>query len=162
MDRPFVTEHSRLEQTHGGFLARRELGRGVLVQRVRMLGQTNRRILIRHYAGRVFATCASLALDLAVYDTQCGAKLIRNGDWLTEILQRLFQSPWKLDLELLSRYLVACQRTARRPRLLEIPQQVWDDVPGSKRTLASAVDAFVPLGRLAVLHRRNMRAATRG
>ncbi|MFW5657561.1 MAG: glycosyltransferase [Bacteroidota bacterium] len=71
--------------------------------RISRLGASIYRNRIRHYFGRIFATMASSMLDLSVYDTQCGAKLMKN-----EIVQELFRKPfisrWLFDVELLFRY----------------------------------------------------------
>jgi len=59
--------------------------------RVALLGTTIERHATRHYLGRVFATAASLILDLRVYDTQCGAKAFHATPLLAAALEEPFQ-----------------------------------------------------------------------
>src|SRR5437762_2862299 len=79
----------------------------VFVDRVKLLGRNIQRSLIRHYCGRVFATVASLALGVDVYDTQCGAKIFRATPEMRQIFATPFRSQWIFDVEILSRYLAA-------------------------------------------------------
>jgi len=119
----------------------------VLGSRVAMLGTRIRRRAPRHYAGRVFATLASVVLRAPVYDTQCGAKVFRaNGD-LRAALQEPFHSRWAFDVELLGR-LMTLNETRGRPRaasLLEMPLQCWTETPGSSLRFPSMLQATAEL-----------------
>lgn len=101
----------------------------VLGSRVALLGHTVRRRPVRHYLGRLYATAASLALGVAVYDTQCGAKVFRVGVPLQSALADPFPDRWSFDVELLAR-LLADPRQAADP-VLEVPLREWHDVSGS-------------------------------
>jgi dolichyl-phosphate beta-glucosyltransferase len=121
----------------------------VLGSRVMLMGRDIRRKATRHYFGRTFATAASIALDLPVYDTQCGAKVLRADAATATLFDRPFRSRWIFDVELIARYLrlpVAPGAPLRRDRLYELVLPVWHDRPGSKLAWYDFARAMVELG----------------
>jgi dolichyl-phosphate beta-glucosyltransferase len=105
----------------------------VLGSRVRLLGTRIERRALRHYRGRVFATAASLALGLPVYDTQCGAKLFRSGPALARALAEPFRARWAFDVELIGRLVMAAGDAGLGAEdIVEVPLRQWTDVAGSK------------------------------
>lgn len=121
---------------------------GVLGSRVRRLGADIDRLALRHYAGRVFATLASAVLGMAVYDTQCGAKIFRATDELARAFSEPFRTRWILDVELLARLRRDLGAEILASRLVEIPLPRWRDVSGSKLTMTQGAAAFVDLWRI--------------
>ena len=115
---------------------------------MKLLGRQIERVAARHYLGRVFATAASLTLDLPVYDTQCGAKFFRRTPALEEALARPFLSRWVFEVELLSR-VTRGPHAISVDRIQEEPLLVWRDVAGSKLTNRAKVRAVVDLARIA-------------
>jgi len=104
----------------------------VLGARVRLLGRDIQRHASRHYFGRVGATLISQTLGLAVYDTQCGAKLFRVNDTMREIFAKPFLSRWIFDVEILARFLKLRSRNDVVHAIYELPIKTWHDVAGSK------------------------------
>jgi glycosyltransferase involved in cell wall biosynthesis len=122
----------------------------VMGSRVRLLGRQIERNPVRHYLGRLFATCASLALDLPVYDTQCGAKWFRVTPVLEAALTRPFSSRWVFDVELIGRLLKRDGRAGYGMRdFAEVPLQRWSDVAGSKLSALAAIESGFDLARIA-------------
>ncbi|MDJ0974327.1 MAG: glycosyltransferase [Planctomycetota bacterium] len=103
----------------------------VMASRVKLLGRDIDRSAIRHYLGRLTATLTSRVLRMPVYDTQCGAKLLR----ATPIMQSLFDEPfamqWLVDVEILARMRKAL-KSDPSPCVIEYPLRRWKDVRGSK------------------------------
>jgi dolichyl-phosphate beta-glucosyltransferase len=137
----------------------------VLGSRVMLMGRDIRRKATRHYLGRVFATAVSRVLDLPVYDTQCGAKILRVNAATTTLFAAPFHRGWIFDVELIARYLrlpVAPGEPARRDRLYELVLPAWHDRPGSKLRWHDFARAMVDLGyiwRERVAHRPSDGAA---
>lgn len=132
----------------------------VLASRVALLGRSVRRSHVRHYLGRVFATAASFSLGLTVYDTQCGAKLFRNGAALRSVFAHPFSTRWTFDVEILAR-LKALASEGSLPPLercaAEYPLREWQDVAGSKLRPQSALRAATDLAGLALRYRGGWR-----
>jgi glycosyltransferase involved in cell wall biosynthesis len=106
----------------------------VMGSRVKLLGRRIVRNPLRHYVGRVFATCASLLLRIGVYDTQCGAKMFKNSAVLRKVFAKPFKVNWTFDVEMLARFpLVSGETTAQiSSSWYEYPLKEWIDVKGSK------------------------------
>ena len=122
----------------------------VLGSRVKLLGRSIKRHAWRHYLGRVFATLVSEMLHLAVYDTQCGAKLFRSTPDLGRVLEEPFGTAWLFDVEILARLIgQSSGGTAAVERYLyELPLDEWRDVPGSKLTRAAYMRAATGIFQL--------------
>ncbi|HEX4382668.1 MAG TPA: glycosyltransferase [Myxococcales bacterium] len=105
-----------------------------LGSRVALLGRHIERKASRHYLGRVFATLASIILDLRVYDTQCGAKAFAASPLLASVLAEPFSARWAFDVELIGRLIAGAPGLPglRPEAFVEMPLRSWVDVAGSK------------------------------
>ena len=130
----------------------------VLGSRIRRLGAIIERRAWRHYLGRLFATSASMILQLPVYDTQCGAKLVR-ASVVRDVFEQPFVSRWLFDVEVLARLRNLVGREALLASAIEAPLTRWRHVGGSKLTLDSILRAPLDLWRIA--RRYNQRPASR-
>lgn len=107
----------------------------VFGSRIRLLGRSIERKAARHYLGRLFATVASLILQITIYDTQCGAKLFRNTRDLQIVFSKPFTTTWIFDVEIIARIKLLNRYFNNQPldqTAVEHPLNKWFDVPGSK------------------------------
>jgi dolichyl-phosphate beta-glucosyltransferase len=134
----------------------------VMGARVQLLGRAITRSPVRHYLGRVFATAASLALRLAVYDTQCGAKLLRVSPATRALFAEPFHSRWIFDVEILARMIAAAPggSTEVARRVHECPVDAWSDIAGSKLRHRDFVRAVTDLWRIHATYLRPARRRT--
>lgn len=127
----------------------------ILGARIRRLGSQIDRSFWRHCIGRVFATLASGVLGLPVYDTQCGAKVIRVDLILQDVLKKPFQGRWTFDVELMQRLVEGHRHltardvtTASQAGVIEVPLSRWSDVAGSKVKIVDGLQAFLQLASM--------------
>ncbi len=133
-DADLATPLNAIPQLCGLLETRKELEM-VLGARVKLMGRRIERRAHRHYLGRVFATFASLVLRLPIYDTQCGAKVLRASPRLRRVLEEPFRATWTFDVELLARFLrFSAEEGVLDPgrAIYEYPLHEWYDAPGSK------------------------------
>jgi glycosyltransferase involved in cell wall biosynthesis len=95
--------------------------------RVKMLGRTVERQFKRHLIGRVYATLVSEILDIPVYDSQCGFKLVPRVAY-EAVAERLTIQRFAFDVDLL----VAL--TDAGVPVVEVPID-WHEEPGGKVNL---------------------------
>jgi glycosyltransferase involved in cell wall biosynthesis len=123
----------------------------ILGARIAMLGTRIERQALRHYVSRVFATGASMVLQCAVYDTQCGAKVFRRSPVLDAALETPFSSRWAFDVELIGRLMIGAPGVPGLPiqAIKEVPLLRWTHVGGSKLRPLAMFKAAAELGRIA-------------
>jgi glycosyltransferase involved in cell wall biosynthesis len=101
----------------------------VVGSRIKLLGTTRiERYWFRHYFGRLFATLVSTMLGIAIYDTQCGAKLIKENR-IKALFGTPFISKWLFDVELIFRLM---REVPNRFSIIEVPLKEWIEKGESK------------------------------
>ena len=117
----------------------------VFGSRIQLCGSGIDRNMSRHITGRVFAFFAAQTLGTHVYDTQAGAKFMRNTPTLSKAFATPFCDRWSFDVELLGRL----GRLGVFPeRAVEVPIRNWRDVPGSKVSVRQGVASMFSLWRV--------------
>ena len=120
----------------------------IIGSRIKLLGFTLiKRSKRRHYLGRIFATFASMALSIPIYDTQCGAKLLRK-EIVPHIFQDRFISKWLFDIEIIFRLKALMEDKKPEEYILEMPLKKWTDIGGSKVKILSFLIAPYQLLRI--------------
>ncbi|MGE0636660.1 MAG: glycosyltransferase [Bacteroidia bacterium] len=119
----------------------------VLGSRIKRLGARVERTKTRHITGRVFSTFASLILDLPVYDTQCGAKII-SRDWVETAFSKSFISSWLFDVEILARIRNNYGKATLLDQTMEAPLNTWIEKGGSKIKLVHLIKIPLELIRI--------------
>ncbi len=128
-------------------LERRPHCAAAIGSRWRRLGSRIERNPVRHAGGRVFATLASLAVDLPVYDSQCGAKVFR-AETARKVFAEPFISRWCFDVELLARLKRDAGHAAINDIIVEVPLGEWHEVGGSKLRPSHTIGMLLDLWRI--------------
>lgn len=115
--------------------------------RMKHLGSSIYRQPMRHYFGRVAATAASVALNLPVYDTQCGVKLMK-AILCENLFEKPFLSRWLFDVELFFRLKSIYSQNEFESHVLEVPLREWREAPGTKLGTGDVLKVPLELWRI--------------
>ncbi len=96
----------------------------LIASRVKMLGRRVERQLKRHLLGRVYATLVSRMLDIPVYDSQCGLKIVPRAAY-EAVAGRLTIHGFAFDVDLIMALL------DHGTPVIEVPID-WHETPGGK------------------------------
>ena len=102
--------------------------------RFKRMGGNISRKYFRFLLGRIFATCAASVLRLPVYDTQCGAKVLKTSI-VSTIFGEKFVSKWLFDIELFARIIIYFGFAPATAKIIEYPLSSWTEVGDSKLRL---------------------------
>ena len=128
------------------YFAKQESLSFVLGSRVKLIGHTIDRKYYRHFFGRIVATVIdSFILKLGVYDTQCGAKIIKS-ELVQVIFKQPFKTKWLFDVELLARFKKEKGINSCLKEIREVPLLEWKDTRDTRITflefLRTPLDLF--------------------
>lgn len=98
--------------------------------RMQLLGHRINRTVGRRIVSRICSALARMAVRLPVYDTQCGAKLLRNTPEVRDCLASPFSAGWLFDVEFFAR--MSAVVPDRHSAFYEFPLSEWTEVAGSK------------------------------
>jgi len=99
--------------------------------RILKLDNQIKRKWYRFILGRVVATAISNALNLSIYDSQCGCKIFE-AQTAEKIFDQAFISKWLFDVEIFFRMIRLFGRSEIQNHLREIPLRAWVDTPDSR------------------------------
>ena len=99
--------------------------------RILKLDNQIKRKWYRFILGRVVATAISNALNLSIYDYQCGCKIFE-AQTAEKIFDQAFISKWLFDVEIFFRMIRLFGRSEIQNHLREIPLRAWVDTPDSR------------------------------
>ena len=118
----------------------------VFGSRFKRLGNNIQRSVFRHYCGRIIATFISIILNMGVYDTQCGAKII-NKKYLHIIFNHPFYTRWLFDVEIFFRIK---KFNNNNNQIIEVPLNSWKDISESKITFFDFIKTPINLIKIII------------
>lgn len=133
----------------------------VVGSRIPLLGHRIQRTPRRRFLGRVFSLVASRVLGLALYDTQCGAKMFRASPETEALFAKPFSTRWIFDVEIIARLIRNRCLSGTGPAekaIYEMPLAEWLEKGGSKIKSRDFAKAVV---ELAVIWRKNLLGLSR-
>ncbi len=151
-DADLATPFSELEPMYNQLLLENKIML-IMGARIKILGNNIIRKKTRHYLGRFFATLACIILDVAIYDTQCGAKIF-TSEFAEICFKDKLISNWCFDIELLIRLQEHYNnKKILEKKVIEYPLNTWVDVEGSKIKLSHFYRIGKDLVKLLIMNR---------